>query len=252
MARNRQIGKAIRWGLFALWVLCMALGIFYLFFSLRFDFGASLLGTPSLFTSYFYCIFENLSSSVELNPVVLSIVYLGLFIFTQWLFLSSKKHWKVKTQKTGRPMKASAIGLAFAVSLLTMAFGFSIYGLITNNSFEDSPNFFLLSILPALWIIWSIVFSIYFYQSDYLKWSGRIIKGLIGGSILELFISIPIFVTRDDDCYCARGSYAGLVFGTTVLLWAFGPGVYLLFLREKKRLEKIEAAAEGQSNNQTA
>ena len=77
------------------------------------------------------------------------------------------------------------------------------------------------------------------------------IKGLIGGSILELFISIPIFVTRDDVCYCETGSYAGIVFGATVLLWAFGPGVYLLFLREKKRLEKIEAGTEELSNNQT-
>jgi hypothetical protein len=71
-----------------------------------------------------------------------------------------------------------------------------------------------------------------------LKWSGKIIKGLIGGSILELFVSIPILVAQEDDCYCAKGSYAGLVFGITVLLWAFGPGVYLLYLREKRRLNE--------------
>ena len=74
--------------------------------------------------------------------------------------------------------------------------------------------------------------------------SGRIIRGLIAGSILELFVSIPIFVTRQDDCYCARSSYTGLVFGATALLWAFGPGVLLLFLREKRRIEGLKTDLE--------
>ncbi len=135
-------------------------------------------------------------------------------------------------------MKKAAIGVAFAASLLSVGLIFSLCDFVLDEGFSES--FILLSVPLVFWVIWSIVFSVYFYQKDYLKWSGKIIKGLVGGSILELFISIPIFVTREDDCYCARGSYAGIVFGATVLLWAFGPGVYLLFLREKKRLEKIE------------
>ena len=47
-----------------------------------------------------------------------------------------------------------------------------------------------------------------------------------------------MFATREDDCYCARNSYTTLIFGCTALLWAFGPGVVLPFMREKYRLEK--------------
>ncbi len=252
MAHPKKIGKIIRWGLFVLWVLCIGAGVFYLL-GIHFGLTAGLMGTPSLFTSYLYYIFKQIASSNDdLCFGIMSTVYLGLFIFTQWLLLSSKKHWKVKTQKTGKPMKRAVFGVAFAVSLLSVAFIFSICDLATDKFFEDNPSFFLLSVPLVLWIIWSIIFSIYFYQRDYIKWSGRIIKGLIGGSILELLISIPIFTTREDDCYCTRGSYAGLVFGATVLLWAFGPGIYLLFLREKKRLEKIEAGMEEQSNSQNS
>jgi hypothetical protein len=103
---------------------------------------------------------------------------------------------------------------------------------------------YLLVLVPLiLWILWSVVFCIYFRQTDYYTWAGRIVRGLIAGSILELFISIPIYITREEDCYCARGSYAGIVFGGTVLLWAFGPGVFLLFLREKRRIEKLDAVS---------
>ncbi len=65
------------------------------------------------------------------------------------------------------------------------------------------------------------------------------IRGLIGGSVLELFVAIPVYATRQDDCYCARGSYAGVIFGGTVLVWAFGPGVLFLFAREKERRKKL-------------
>lgn len=250
MTRQKKAGKIIRWGLFALWVLCIGAGVVYLF-GFYFDFGAGLFFAPSFFLSYFYYVFWSISRAWSLNDNAIiwisNIIYIGMFIFTQWLLLSSKKHWKVKTQKTGKPMKRAAIGVAFAVSLLSTGIIYSVWDLISDFDFEEGLTLFIILSIPLVfWVIWSVVFSIYFYQRDYLKWSGRIIKGLIGGSILELFISIPIFVTREDDCYCARGSYAGIVFGATVLLWAFGPGVYLLFLREKKRLEKIEEKSEEQ------
>ena len=230
MTRNKRMGKRIWWGLLVLWVLCFGAGIFYLFgMPLGFD-VAGIWGTPSFSLSYFYYIVEFLQiSNDDLGICLMSTMYLGLFIFTQWLFLSPKKHWNVKTQKTGRPMTRATIGVAFATSLLSLALIFSIYDLISDTPFEEDPNFFILSIPLALWIIWSIIFSIYFYQKDYLKWSGRIIKGLIGGSILELFISIPVFATREEDCYCTRGSYAGIVLAVSLIT------TFLLILYLKRK-----------------
>ena len=125
--------------------------------------------------------------------MVLAIPYVGLFIFTQWLFLSSKKYWKIKTQTTGRPMKKAVVGVAFATMLLSVGLVFSLLDLIPkdlhNNEAGGILGYIIFSLPIALWIVWSFIFTVYFFQKDYLKWSGKIIKGLIGGSILELLIS---------------------------------------------------------------
>lgn len=241
MTRAKRIAISLRWVLLSFWVLCLVCGLIWLF-GVYFDFGAGMLGTPALVLfGPFYKIFDNIDEW-EYIPVVL--IYAGLFFFTQWLFLSPGKLWKIKTRVTGRPMKKAAIGAAFAITLLFAGLGYSILDLFSVE-IPGSPSkileYLLVSVPLILWIFWSIVFCVYFCQVDYYTWAGRIIRGLVAGSVLELFVSIPIFATRQDDCYCARGSYAGIVFGATGLLWAFGPGVFLLFLREKHRIEKLDA-----------
>jgi hypothetical protein len=59
---------------------------------------------------------------------------------------------------------------------------------------------------------------------------------LLVGSILELLVATGVYVwkTDEDNCWCARGSYTALVFSATAMLWAFGPGLLFLFLREAR------------------
>ena len=93
----------------------------------------------------------------------------------------------------------------------------------------------------AVWAIWAAVFFVYWRSGDrYTQWT-RIIRALVAGSFLELFVATGVYVwnPHKEECYCARGSYTGLVFGGTVLLWAFGPGIILLFLRERYRRQKL-------------
>jgi hypothetical protein len=73
----------------------------------------------------------------------------------------------------------------------------------------------------------------------------------MGGSILEMLIAAPVHVlilrSKDEkeSCYCEMGSYTALVLGGTVLLWTFGPGLVLLFLREKARRQPLLSGGEG-------
>jgi hypothetical protein len=204
------------------------------------NFGVGIVGMPAIIL--FGPLNEIMETMEGWGYFIIVFLYVGLFFFTQWLFLSPRKLWKIRTLSTGRPMKKAAVGAAFAMMLLFAGLIFSILDLFLK--FQDPVfEYFLVFVPLILWILWSVVFCIYFRQTDYYTWAGRIVRGLIAGSILELFISIPIYITREEDCYCARGSYAGLVFGGTVLLWAFGPGVFLLFLREKHRIEKLNAVS---------
>ncbi|MHC4395493.1 MAG: hypothetical protein ACYS1A_07530 [Planctomycetota bacterium] len=242
MTAAQKTASRLRWILLILWILCLLAGIFWLIGYL-FDYGLGLLGTPSL---------ALLGPLTELGPLdedcvyhLLIFFYLAFFFMSQWFFLRPRFLWKVRLQSSGRPLKRSAIAAALATALLSVALLYSVLDLFNVDFFDGLPSthliFQLLFLLIPLflWCFWSVVFCIYLRQSDHYTWVGRIIRGLIAGSVLEMFVAIPVYATRQEECYCARGSYAGLIFGTTVLLWAFGPAVFLLFIREKHRRDKL-------------
>ena len=89
--------------------------------------------------------------------------------------------------------------------------------------------------LIALWIVWALVF----YR--YGRGKSRILRALISGTIVELLVAAPVHAAcyKRDDCYCARGSYTALVFGGTALFWVFGPGILLLYQRERDRRGRL-------------
>ena len=149
---------------------------------------------------------------------VFSLIYIGLFVMTQWLFLSPREMWKIKVKPSGRPMKRAAVGAAFAVTLVSIGLLYSVMDLFSDKVVIDmgSPSeakpallrYAFLLIPLALWCFWSVIFCVYWRQSDTYTWAGRVIRGLIAGSVLELIVAVPVYATRQETCYCARGSYA--------------------------------------------
>lgn len=243
MTQAQKIACRLRWVLLVLWILCLAGGCLYVFGVIG---KAGIAGTPSI--AIFGLFYPSEGDSDKLASVF-GLIYIGLFVMTQWLFLSPRQMWKIKVKPSGRPMKRAAVGAAFAVTLLSIGILYSVFDLFGEKVVIDmgSPSeatpailrFAFLLIPLALWCFWSVIFCVYWRQSDSYTWAGRVIRGLIAGSVLELIVAVPIYATRQEECYCARGSYAGLVFGGTVLLWAFGPGSLILFVREKQRREKL-------------
>ncbi|MCJ7779138.1 MAG: hypothetical protein MUP16_12605 [Sedimentisphaerales bacterium] len=240
MTRAQKISFRLRWFLRVLWVLCFACGVLWVIAGTLFEkLGVGLLGTPLFFLGPLLPLLED---SGLLGRILCVIIYLGVFLMTQWLFLCPRSVWKMKLEPSGRPMKSAAIGVGFAVMLLSVGLLYSVLDLVSPVGKSEGIgmwNWLFLLIPLILWCFWSVIFWVYWRRGDYYTWTSRVIRGLIAGSVLELFVAVPINATRQDECYCARGSYAGLIFGTTVLLWAFGPGVFLLFIEEKHRREKL-------------
>jgi len=259
MTKAKQTAGLFRWLLLALWVSCLGLGICWILAAL-WDKGAGLTGTPEV--AFLGPLYPILGGVDKLGYILFVPIYLAAFFLSQWFFLRTRRTWKIKAQPEGRPMQAAAIAAAFAVALLSVGLLYSLMDLLPESTFNDAPSYFscewfslkyILILIPlALWCFWSVIFCIYWRQSDHYTWVGKVLRALIAGTILELFVSIPIYVTRQEDCYCARGSYTGLVFGATVLLWAFGPGVFLLFIKEKHRREKLLDFAEEQDQPPTS
>ena len=244
MTRARTIAIKIRWALLVLWIACFISAVIWLFGGFISDsLGVGLTGTPAL--AILGLVYDIFDVSGSWGYVLLVLTYLALLFLCQWGFLGPRHIWKPRQNENGRPMKRAAIGAAFVIALLSVGLICSIVDLITTGFFETLSDptvlwHYLVLLIPiVLWIFWSVIFVVYLWQGGHYNWAGKIIRALIAGSILELFVAVPIYATRQDECYCARGSYAGLVFGGTVLLWAFGPAIFLLFIREKHRREKL-------------
>jgi hypothetical protein len=170
--------------------------------------------------------------------------YAGLFVLTQALFLLPRGRVAFRTTDTGRPMWRAAAGAAFAGMLLTVGLAAALlepggHWLRLTGAAREGQRFWPVWVaMLLLWALWAGVFHHLWRNLDHRTALSRTTRALLAGTFLELLVAGPIHawaMRKDDDCYCARGSYTGLVFGGTVLIWLFGPGVALLAMRERKR-----------------
>lgn len=236
MTSAQRVAYRIRW---LILIAAGAMGLLYLWFLFHFwplhewldgDYGTSIIGTPLMLLPNALEGFGN------------CFLVLGLLLVLQWLFLRPSRGWTIRMARKARPMRTSVIAAGFMAMLLTA-------GLIA--ALMELPNWYAPMLdgpwpgafagvwlaMAVIWGAWVAVFWVYWRQGDRYTQMSRMIRGLVAGSVLEMIIAAPIQAANlhEDDCYCARGSYTGLVFGGTVLVWCFGPGVVLLFMRERYR-----------------
>ncbi|HSU66982.1 MAG TPA: hypothetical protein VLJ39_08935 [Tepidisphaeraceae bacterium] len=210
------------------------------------SFGWGILGTP-------LGPIESLEGSSRFDDRIFYLIhavgFLSLFLLSEWLFLLPRGRLRLHSTQSKRSRLGSIVSAAFIGMLLTAGLVASVMELM--HVWQDvlgaewHPGGLLLRGLYAFWAamllawaVWAVVFYWLYRDADHETMVARITRTLIAGTILELLISVPAYVRSvqdPDNCYCARGSYTGLVFGCTAVFWLFGPGVYLLLLRERRR-----------------
>ena len=133
MTRAQKISFRLRWFLLVLWILCFACGVLWVIAGTLFEkFSMGLLGTPSMgFFGPLFFLSEIFEGSEYLGRILCVIIYLGVFLMTQWLFLCPRRVWKMKLEPAGRPMKRAAIGVGFAVMLLSVGLLYSVLDLVS-------------------------------------------------------------------------------------------------------------------------
>lgn len=87
--------------------------------------------------------------------------------------------------------------------------------------------------LAAVWIAWVIIFGFYTVRGGRANFMTRLARSLIAGSILELLVAVPAHVLARARHYCCAGfgTFWGIAAGISVMLFAFGPAVFVLFAR---------------------
>lgn len=131
-----------------------------------------------------------------------------------------------------RSLWATALACGLMLGLLVFAAITSVHEFVTRKPLDDP------GILPALiaglavWGVWAVVFYIYSRRREPNGMVATQCRLLLGGSILELLIAIPTHIVARSRDYCCAGimTFLGLVFGISVMLFSFGPGLYFLFL----------------------
>jgi len=123
--------------------------------------------------------------------------------------------------------------LTFAVILLFMQF-------LLTDEIDKALNAVgaaaLISILAAAWLVWLIIALVQYRDRDQIGALARLSGALIAGSWVEFALALPIDIAvraRHESCPCVTGSWLALLIVIPVMIWSFGPALYLLYLRER-------------------
>lgn len=180
-----------------------------------------------------------------------ALAYLGLFLLTQWWFLSPRGSWRIGLSLDGPPPRRAALAAGFVGMLLSIGMLAALMEIpdwwlrLTAEGHINTPQHFhvMWLVMAVVWAAWTIVFHLYWRSLDRYTALRRVFRWLLAGTILEMLIAAPahaiIVSNRGEECYCERGTWTGVAFGCTAVLWLFGPGAFLLFLREKRRREQL-------------
>jgi hypothetical protein len=150
--------------------------------------------------------------------------------------------------KQRRGIWFTAIIAALLYTVLLFAAGLSIMAAAWGDDISEPVFWILVGILPLNWIGWSVAFCLFSRSMEPECFIRRLMRWLIGGSILELLIAVPShIIVRHRDVCCAHGlTTAGLTTGIAVIFFAFGPGLYFLYADRirSKRADLPEQAGE--------
>ncbi len=141
-----------------------------------------------------------------------------------------------------RPLLTTVITAALMMGLLFLGAAASIFEFSTKPGGKDFP-WLVVVIALASWVFWAF----WFHRSTKRRpEDGKlrpVTRCLWAGSILELLIAIPTHILVRQRNYCCAGilTFVGLVCGMSVMLFAFGPAVYFLFVERWKRLQPRDA-----------
>jgi hypothetical protein len=171
----------------------------------------------------------------------------GLLIATtQCLFLLPVFDVRVRVRPEGRPLLIGMVGASFAAAGATTALLLAVSDIIwlvrRREALEYDGDMWLLTavilgLLACSWLFWTPVLVVFSRRRPHRTTPGRLIGMLLGGTILELMVILPvdIVVRHRGGCYCSTASFHGTWLAGLVLLWLTGPGVVVAVTSRRRR-----------------
>jgi hypothetical protein len=178
--------------------------------------------------------------------------FYGTWIYWVWLLIMivAQAVFLIVPVKIGKQRPVSrrlillpVISCALMFALLVLGVCISITEAIVKDVVSDFIWWIFLGVFLVFWGLWGIVFFKLSRKVDPKNFIEKACSYLFKGSILELLVVVPTHILARYRNYCCAGvsTFMGIVFGVSVMLFAFGPGVVFLYVqryREKKRYGK--------------
>ena len=98
-----------------------------------------------------------------------------------------------------------------------------------------SDNDYIMFGLILVWLVWVVLTAIIYRRHDHESVLRRLTSCLLAGSWIEFLVALPVDIAirqRADSCPCDTGSWAALMVSIPIMMFAFGPAMFLLYLRE--------------------
>ena len=188
----------------------------------------------------------------------------AVIALTQYLFLLPVVRLRLPDGTRSKSLSWSLGVGALLAAIITAAIGLAVIELIGSmghGNFQEDPwgdeLFGEVWIWPALiltligsWVFWTMVLLIFTRRLWADTVLGRVVVLLLGGTVVELLVVLPIdvMVQRRTDCYCAAGTFWSLSASAVGLLWLTGPGiVFAVTMRRRGMARKTHCTSCGHS-----
>lgn len=145
---------------------------------------------------------------------------------------------------TRRPVTPGALwptlllgALLLAVLVVAAVLSFSAAAFGDGDGLLATP-WLLFVLFGASWLLWTLVFRRLARAQAPADFVATLCTRLVRGSILELLVAVPchIVVRQRQTCCAGLLTAFGLGCGIAVMLAAFGPALYYLFVARARRL----------------
>lgn len=173
-------------------------------------------------------------------------IWLAVMVASQMALLGVPVRVASRRPLTRGPIWRTVLAGGLMAGGLAAGAFLSIYEFIMRD--KDNGNWCIgtaVALGALTWCIWSLIFLRLSRRVDAPNLVSRQCRSLFKGSVLELLIAVPTHVVARHRDYCCAGylTFIGLTMGVSVMLFAFGPAVFFLFVERWKRLHPGETPA---------